>query len=300
MNGMKEFVDGDPASPTPTPGTLLQAEYLSRVEDVRMLFEGRPGVGSMVNALRFNDGAFDADTLLAAIAACNAAVPDPGGEPAPPPEPLTLLIPAGTWEIDKVVDFTGGKILPLIAPGAHFEKTDAAGRLIFPLNHLMLGRLDAFDFTGEFVSLPDGGVLTSLSDLTTSLRDTDTVLSCKLVGYFDEVNVISEGDPLDVLFRRNPFQGRVTVHFPALDLPSAPQNFMRLFQANGDPLPAQFLGSNTWVHRQIVPVDLDGSLDYLEMTVDADHISFGTANGLGTIGSKVVLLRGQTVHYLAF
>lgn len=97
---LETFVNGNPSTPTPTPGTPLLAPFINKLADLVSFFRD-----NSENALRYNNGAFTAATL-------NAAITDIGSARR------SLLIPAGNWTIDANVNFGATNIKLVFDYGA--------------------------------------------------------------------------------------------------------------------------------------------------------------------------------------
>src|SRR6185295_18375136 len=137
---MKTFVDGNPATPTPTPGTVVNAEWLNLIDDRKMVQE------ELVNPLRLSGADYNAATLNAAIATI-----EEGGY-------THILIPRGNWLIDAPVDFIGQQGIVIIAPGATFTSSGdpATNNVKLPPDTIINGAKNMFPKVEGFILFPIG------------------------------------------------------------------------------------------------------------------------------------------------
>jgi len=100
---IETFVDGNPSTPTPKPGTVLNAAFLNSVAEIKQTY------ANTINALKYNNGVFNATTINLAIAAIGS-------------DTKSLFLQAGNWSINANVNFPDNIRLKM-EPGAILVRT---------------------------------------------------------------------------------------------------------------------------------------------------------------------------------
>jgi len=121
---IETFTNGNPSTPTPTPGTTLTAAFLNALASIKDLFS------RSVNALEYNDGEFTAETINLAISAIGATR-------------TTLVLRSGDWEFDAAVSIPSNINLKL----EYGTELNLNGYTLTIAGYLQADESPHFDFT---------------------------------------------------------------------------------------------------------------------------------------------------------